>query len=217
MKNNTTELVFILDKSGSMCGMEGDTVGGFNSTIAKQRKLDGKVYVSTVLFSNDSKVLHDRVDIREITPMREEDFLVGGCTALLDAIGSNIDHIKMVHHYARPEDRPTKTLFVIMTDGLENASRHFSDAQIRSLIREQEQNAGWEFMFIGADIDVFASADDVGIKRSHSFEMSKSTDSFAGCLDAVGDVMNCVAERPDKLGSEDWDALQRIFSKKRRR
>ena len=214
--SNIMEVVFIIDRSGSMSGQESDIIGGFNAMLARQSKEDYQALITTVLFDTQVARIHDRVPLAQVPTLTEGDYQVGGCTALLDAIGSNIDHIKMVHHYARPEDRPAKTLFVIMTDGLENASRRFSGAQIRELIQQQE-NVGWEFMFIGADIDVFASADDVGIKRSHSFEMSKSTDSFAGYLDAVGDVMNCVAERPDKLGSEDWDALQRIFSKKRRR
>ena len=214
--SNIMEVVFIIDRSGSMSGQESDIIGGFNAMLARQSKEDYQALITTVLFDTQVARIHDRVPLAQVPTLTEGDYQVGGCTALLDAIGSNIDHIKMVHHYARPEDRPAKTLFVIMTDGLENASRRFSGAHIRELIQQQE-NVGWEFMFIGADIDVFASADDVGIKRSHSFEMSKSTDSFAGYLDAVGDVMNCVAERPDKLGSEDWDALQRIFSKKRRR
>ena len=138
MKNNITELVFILDKSGSMCGMESDTVGGFNSTVAKQKKLEGKVYVSTVLFSNESEVLHDRVDIQSIEPMRTEDFTAAGCTALLDAIGGAIHHIGNVHKYAREEDVPEHTIFVIMTDGMENASHLYSSDEVKAMVEKGE-------------------------------------------------------------------------------
>lgn len=214
--SNIMEVVFIIDRSGSMSGQESDIIGGFNAMLARQSKEDYQALITTVLFDNQMKRIHDRVPLAQVPTLTEADYQVGGCTALLDAIGSNIDHIKMVHHYARPEDRPAKTLFVIMTDGLENASHRFSGAQIRKLIQAQEKS-GWEFMFIGADIDVFASADDVGIKRSRAFEMSKATDRFDGCLDAVGDVMHRVASSPEPLTDEGWDELRRIFAKKRMR
>ena len=214
--SNIMEVVFIIDRSGSMSGQESDIIGGFNAMLARQSKEDYQALISTILFDNQMKRIHDRVPLAQAPTLTEADYQVGGCTALLDAIGSNIDHIKMVHHYARPEDRPAKTLFVIMTDGLENASHRFSGAQIRKLIQAQEKS-GWEFMFIGADIDVFASADDVGIKRSRAFEISKATDCFDGCLDAVGDVMHRVASSPEPLTDEGWDELRRIFAKKRMR
>ena len=214
--SNIMEVVFIIDRSGSMSGQESDIIGGFNAMLAHQSKEDYQALISTVLFDNHMKRIHDRVPLAQVPTLTAEDYQVRGCTALLDAIGSSIDHIKTVHHYARPEDRPAKTLFVIMTDGLENASRRYSGAQIRKRIREQEES-GWEFMFIGADIDVFASADDVGIRRSRSFGMSKETDSFVGCLDAVGDVMQCAATSPKPLQDQDWEALVKIFSKKSKR
>lgn len=126
MKKGLTELVFILDRSGSMAGLEGDTIGGFNAMIAKQQKAEGEAYVSTVLFDNESIVIHDRVDVQKITPMTEEQYSVRGCTALLDAIGQAIHHIGNVHKYAREEDRPEHTLFVITTDGMENASHRYT-------------------------------------------------------------------------------------------
>lgn len=135
MKNNTTELVFILDKSGSMAGFEADTIGGFNAMIEKQKKLDGKVYVSTVLFSNRSEVLHDRCDISEIRPMTEKDYQVGGGTALLDAIGGAIHHIGNIHKYTRPEDVPEHTMFIITTDGMENASHQYNSRKVKEMIR----------------------------------------------------------------------------------
>ena len=142
MKNNITELVFILDRSGSMSGFEDDTIGGFNSTIQAQKEQDGKVYVSTVLFNNYSTVIHDRMDIGQIEPMTRKAYRVGGCTALLDAIGGAIHHIGNVHKYARPEDVPARTLFVITTDGMENASRRFSAEAVRALSKKKESRLG---------------------------------------------------------------------------
>ena len=147
-----TELVFILDRSGSMSGLESDTIGGFNSMIEKQRKADGEALVSTVLFDNMSEVIHDRVDIRDIKPMTDRDYTVRGCTALLDAIGGAIHHIGNVHKYARPEDVPEHTLFIITTDGMENVSRFYSSDQVKQMIERQKTKYGWEFLFFGANI-----------------------------------------------------------------
>lgn len=170
VKKNTeiTELVFILDKSGSMSGMEQDTIGGFNSMIEKQKKIDGKVYVSTVLFSNVSKVLHDRVPLEEIQPLTEEDYRVYGSTALLDALGGAIRHIGNVHKYARKEDVPTRTLFVITTDGMENASRIFHIDQVKSMIRRQEEKYGWEFLFLASNIDAVKTAERIGVRKDRA-------------------------------------------------
>ena len=163
MKNNTTELVFILDRSGSMSGFEADTIGGFNSTIEKQREQEGKVYVSTVLFDNYSEVLHDRVDINEVKPMTRNDYRVRGCTALLDAIGGAIHHIGNVHKYARKEDVPEHTIFVITTDGMENASCEYDSERVKQMIRRQEERYGWEFLFVAANIDAVETAAQYGI------------------------------------------------------
>lgn len=214
---NLMEVVFIIDRSGSMSGQESDIIGGFNAMIAKQKKEDYRALVSTVLFNGRTSLIHDRTALESVPAMTEQDYCVYGNTALLDAIGENIQRIKMIHHYIREEDCPNKTLFVVMTDGMENASRRFSGAQIREMIQEQENTAGWEFMFIGADIDAFASADDVGIHRSHTARMSKSEDSFTGSFDAIGDIMYRVAESEDKLQTGDWDELVRIFDSKKRR
>ena len=166
--NGITELVFILDKSGSMSSMEKDTIGGFNSMIEKQKQEEGTVYVSTVLFSNTSKVIHDRVDIKEIEPMTEEDYQVNGCTALLDAIGGAIHHIGNVHKYARKEDVPEKTIFLITTDGMENASREYSSKRVKEMIRRQEEKYGWEFFFVAANIDAVETAEHIGIRRERA-------------------------------------------------
>lgn len=166
--NNLTELVFILDRSGSMAGLEADTIGGFNGMIEKQKKEDGEAFVSTVLFDNKSEVIHDRVKLSEIPPMTDNDYYVRGCTALLDAIGNAIKHISNIHKYARTEDVPEHTMFVITTDGLENASHKFSYNDIKTLIEEQKEKNGWEFLFIGANIDAVEVAEKVGISKERT-------------------------------------------------
>ncbi len=163
MKNNITELVFILDRSGSMAGLESDTIGGFNAMIEKQKKQEGECYVSTVLFDNVSEVLHDRVKLSEIKPMTDKDYTVRGCTALIDAIGGAIHHIGNVHKYARPEDVPEHTMFIITTDGIENASRRYTSEEVKAMIERQKEKYGWEFLFIGANIDAVETAAEYGI------------------------------------------------------
>lgn len=168
MKKNLTELVFILDRSGSMSGLEGDTIGGFNAMITKQKKTKGEAYVSTVLFDDERVVIHDRVDIQNIEPMTEEQYYVRGCTALLDAIGEAIHHIGNVHKYAREEDRPEHTLFVITTDGMENASRIYTAEQVKQKIEHQRVKYGWEFIFLGANIDAVETAKHIGIDKKRA-------------------------------------------------
>ena len=168
MKKNLTELVFILDRSGSMAGLEGDTVGGFNSMIKKQKKAPGEALVSTVLFNNEAEVIHDRVDIRKIALLTDREYYVRGYTALLDAVGNAIHHIGNVHKYAREEDRPEKTLFVITTDGMENASRKYSYEKVRSMIERQKEKYGWEFIFLGANIDAANEAARFGITEERT-------------------------------------------------
>ena len=163
IRNNVTELVFILDRSGSMSGLEADTIGGFNAMIEKQKKQKGECYVSTVLFDEVSEVLHDRVRLSEIKPMTDKDYTVRGCTALIDALGGAIHHIGNIHKYARPEDVPENTMFVITTDGMENASRKYSSEKVKAMIERQKQKYGWEFLFIGANIDAVETAARYGI------------------------------------------------------
>ena len=159
------ELVFILDKSGSMSGLESDTIGGFNSMIERQKKESGEAYVSTILFNDESKVIHDRVPIKDVPKMVTEEYYVGGCTALLDAVGGAIRHIGNIHKYAREEDVPEKTLFVITTDGMENASRRYSYKEVKRLITNQREKYGWEFIFLGANIDAEEEGEKFGIDR----------------------------------------------------
>ncbi|MBQ6884844.1 MAG: VWA domain-containing protein [Clostridia bacterium] len=162
MKNNITELVFILDRSGSMAGLESDTIGGFNSMIEKQKKQDGGCYVSTILFNGESEVVHDREKLGEIHPMTERDYVVGGCTALIDAIGGAIHHIGKLHKYFG-ESAPEHTMFVITTDGQENASHRYTSKQVKKMIERQKEKYGWEFLFIGANIDAVETASRYGI------------------------------------------------------
>ena len=168
MKKNLTEMVFILDKSGSMSGLEADTIGGFNGMIEKQKKEEGEALVSTVLFSDESMVLHDRVDLRKIEPMTGRQYYVGGCTALIDAIGGAIHHIGNVHKYAREEDRPEHTIFIITTDGMENASRHYSSDRVKAMVQRQKEKYGWEFLFLGANIDAVETAAHFGIDEDRA-------------------------------------------------
>ena len=153
MKKNLTEIVFILDRSGSMAGLEADTIGGFNAMIAKQRQEPGEALISTILFDDRSEVLHDRTPVSRVRPMTARDYTVRGSTALLDAIGGAIHHIGNVHKYARDEDRPEHTLFVITTDGMENASHRYDSETVKRMIRRQQKQYGWEFLFLGANID----------------------------------------------------------------
>ena len=163
MRKNLTEIVFILDRSGSMSGLEADTIGGFNSMIEKQKKENGEALISTVLFDNVSEVIHDRVPVQKVESMTDSDYSVRGCTALLDAIGGAIHHIGNVHKYARIEDVPEHTLFVITTDGMENASRRYDSEKVKKMIERQKEKYGWEFLFLGANIDAVETAKHFGI------------------------------------------------------
>ena len=165
MKKGLTELVFILDKSGSMADLTDDTIGGFNSMIAKQKEEDGECLVTTVLFANEAATVHDRVPLAKIEPMTRRDYCAAGCTALFDAVGSTVRHIETIHRYAREEDRPERTLFVITTDGMENASRQFSGAEVKSLVEKAKSEQGFEFLFLAANIDAAAGAQTIGIAQ----------------------------------------------------
>ena len=168
MKKGLTEIVFILDRSGSMSGLEKDTIGGFNTTIEKQKQEEGEAIVSTVLFDNDMEVLHDRVSLEKVAPLTDKEYYARGCTALLDAIGGAIHHIGNVHKYAREEDRPEKTIFVITTDGYENASRKYSSDRVKQMVERQKQKYGWEFIFLGANIDAVETARNFGIDEERA-------------------------------------------------
>lgn len=180
MKNNITELVFILDKSGSMAGLESDTIGGFNSMIEKQKKEDMPCYVSTILFNGESEVIHDREKLGEIQPMTDRDYVVGGCTALIDAIGGAIHYIGKLHKYFG-ESAPEHTMFVITTDGQENASHNYTSEQVKKMIERQKEKYGWEFLFIGANIDAIETAARYGIDKDRAVNYN---------CDSVGTQLN---------------------------
>ena len=202
MKKNLTEIVFILDRSGSMAGLEQDTIGGFNAMIEKQKKEPGEAYVSTVLFDNVSEVIHDRVDIQKIAPMTDRDYYVRGCTALLDAVGKAIHHIGNIHKYAREEDRPEKTLFIITTDGMENASRQYTYDRLKAMIERQKERYGWEFIFLGANIDSAKEAARFGIDQDCVADYHADSTGTAVIYEAMSEVVcNVRANRPM---SKEW-------------
>ena len=197
MKKNLTEIAFILDRSGSMAGLEGDTIGGFNAMIEKQKREDGEAIISTVLFDSESVVIHDRLSLDRVPKLTEKEYYVRGCTALLDAVGSAIHHIGNVHKYAREEDRPEKTLFVITTDGLENASRRYNYAKVKQMIERQKERCGWEFLFLGANIDAAAEAARFGIAADRAANYHADSKGTAVIYDAVCEaVCNVRASRP---------------------
>ena len=200
MKKNLTELVMILDRSGSMSGLEDDTIGGYNSMLKKQRETEGEVLVSTVLFDDYSEVLHDRVPLDKVPAMTEKDYYVRGSTALLDAVGGAIHHIGNVHKYAREEDRPEKTIFVITTDGMENASHEYSYDRVKEMVERQKEKYGCEFLFLGANIDAIATAGRFGISadRAANYHSDRKGTklNYEVLADAVSD-MRCCASRID--------------------
>ena len=187
-----TELVFIIDRSGSMCGLERDTIGGFNAMIEKQKREEGEALVSTVLFDTEISVIHDRVPIAKVPKLTEREYYTRGCTALLDAIGGAIHHIGNVHKYARKEDVPEKTLFVITTDGYENASRRYSYEKVRSMIEREKSRYGWEFIFLGANIDAAAEAKRFGISADRAVNYKCDTVGTALNYEVISDAVRSV-------------------------
>ena len=202
MRKNLTEIVFILDRSGSMSGLESDTIGGFNSMIEQQKKEAGEAFISTVLFDNVSEVLYDRINVKDIHPMTDKDYTVRGCTALLDAIGGAIHHISNVHKYARAEDIPERTLFVITTDGMENASHLYSSQKVKQMIERQKEKYGWEFLFLGANIDAVETASQFGIGADRAVNYKCDGEGTALNYEVVNEAI-CSVRRMEVL-SEDW-------------
>ena len=202
MKKELTEIVFILDRSGSMAGLEDDTIGGFNAMIEKQKQKQGDAYVSTILFDNDCEVVHDRVDIQKVSLMTRKEYFVRGCTALLDAVGKAIHHIGNVHKYAREEDRPEKTLFIITTDGMENASREYSYDRVRSMIEHEKEKYGWEFLFLGANIDATREAARFGISEDRAANYHADREGTAVVYEAMSEAVCSV--RACRPMSSDW-------------
>lgn len=208
MKKNLTEMVFILDKSGSMAGLEADTIGGFNGMIERQKKAEGEALVSTVLFSDGSTVIHDRVDLRKIEPMTDRQYFVGGCTALIDAIGGAIHHIGNVHKYAREEDRPERTVFVITTDGMENASRLYTGDEVKAMVRRQKEKYGWEFLFLGANIDAVKTAACYGIGADRAVTYRNDSRGQKLNYDVVGKAVLHMRTCAEPMGASWKDEIE---------
>ncbi|MBR4278823.1 MAG: VWA domain-containing protein [Clostridia bacterium] len=214
MKNNLTELVFILDRSGSMSGLESDTIGGFNSMIEKQKKQEGDCVVSTILFDNESEVLHDRIKVCDVPRMTDSDYTVRGCTALIDAIGGAVKHISNVHKYARAEDVPEHTMFIITTDGMENASRFYDANKVKEMI-ERQKAKGWEFLFLGANIDAVETASRFGIGEDRAVNYHSDKRGTKLNYEAMGDAICCMREsRP--LGNEWKKRIDKDFKARKR-
>ena len=223
MKKGLTELVMILDRSGSMSGLEADTIGGFNGMIEKQKKEDGEAYVSVILFDDQSEVIYDRVDIGKVEPMTDRQYYVRGCTALLDAVGDAIHHIGNIHKYAREEDVPEKTIFIITTDGMENASRRYNYNKVRRMIERQKEKYNWEFIFLGANIDAAAEAAKMGIRASraarYECDSAGTALNYSVVGDAVAKLRKCATMEMSAVFEEE-DALAPIrenYRKKNRR
>ena len=213
MNKNLTEIVFILDRSGSMAGLEGDTIGGFNSMIEKQKRESGEALISTVLFDNETEVIHDRVDIKKIALLTDRDYYVRGCTALLDAVGGAIHHIGNVHKYAREEDRPEKTLFIITTDGMENASRKYTYDRLKMMIERHKEKYGWEFVFLGANIDAAKEAARFGISEDRAANYHADSAGTAVIYEAMSEAVCSV--RACRPMSADWKKNVDVDYKKR--
>ena len=196
MKNKSTELVFIIDKSGSMSGLEKDTIGGFNSMIEQQKMGEGECFVTTVLFNGEYFLLHDRIPVENVPRMTERDYTVYGCTALYDAVGSTVEHIEKIHKYIRCEDIPSKIMFVITTDGMENASKRFGGASVKSLI-EKKKKEDWEFVFIGANIDAFEVAEDIGIGKNRAANYVASKEGTSFMYSTISDALSDMRENDE--------------------
>ena len=215
MKKGLTEIVFILDRSGSMAGLEQDTIGGFNAMIAKQRKEPGEAYISTVLFDNHTDVIHDRQKLDCISALTEKEYYVRGCTALLDAVGEAIHHIGNVHKYAREEDRPEKTIFIITTDGMENASRQYSYEKVKSMIQKQKEQFGWEFLFLGANIDAAREAARFGISPDRAANYHADPIGTNVVYESVSDSL-CDFRASMPMGTGWKQKIDADFKKRRR-
>ena len=221
MKKGLTEIVFILDRSGSMSGLEADTIGGFNSLLKKQRKEDGEALVSTVLFDDTSEVVHDRVPMEKVADLTEDVYFVRGCTALLDAVGGAIHHIGNIHKYARDEDRPEKTLFIITTDGMENASHRYTFAKVKSMVERQKNKYGWEFLFLGANIDAIEAAGNIGIRPDRAVTYQSDEEgtalNYEVMEEAIHHVRCCSAPLPTGWKDRIDEDMRRRGGRKQRR
>ncbi|HZJ57131.1 MAG TPA: vWA domain-containing protein [Clostridia bacterium] len=210
MKSELTELVLILDKSGSMSGLESDTIGGYNSMLQKQREVEGECRITTVLFDNNYELLHDRIDIRAVSPITEKEYFVGGTTALLDAIGRTVHKIISVQKSTAKEYQAEKVIFVIITDGMENASREYSAGKVKALIERQEEKYGWEFIFLGANIDAVETAGHFGIRANRAQNFHADSAGVGLTFSVMSDVV--ANYRESNSVSEDWkDEIEKDY------
>ena len=201
MRKGLTEVVFILDRSGSMAGLEADTIGGFNSMIEKQKKEEGEAYISTVIFDDRSEVIYDRVPIAKVEPMNDKQYYVRGCTALLDAIGGAVHHISNVHKYANEADVPEKTLFIITTDGMENSSRIYSYEKVKQMVEKKKDEHGWEFVFLGANMDAIEVAGRFGIGADRAFGYKCDSAGTRLNFQVFSETMSAVRQAPDPMAA----------------
>lgn len=215
MKKGLTEMVFILDRSGSMAGLEAETIGGFNGLIEKQKRLEGEAVVSTLLFDTEFEVLHDRVPLADVKPITDKEYYVRGMTALLDAIGRSVAKIGTVQKYAREEDRAEKVVFVIITDGAENASRQYTHADVKAMIRRQTDRFGWEFLFLGANIDAAAAAESVGIRANHAARYHADRQGTDLNFKVVGEAM-CTLRSAQPLDDAWKDEIDKDFEARKK-
>lgn len=221
MKKGLTEIVFILDRSGSMRGLELDTIGGYNSLMDKQKREEGEAIISTVLFDDQTEVIHDRVALNSVNPMTEKEYYVRGCTALLDAVGGAIHHIGNVHKYAKREDVPEKTLFIITTDGMENASRRYSYEKVKHMIERQKEKFGWEFLFLGANIDAVEEAGRFGIQPERAVNYHCDSEgtavNYKALSKAVSRVRLCSVTEMDAALGADWkEEIEADYQKRKK-
>lgn len=217
MRKGLTELVFILDRSGSMCGLESDTIGGFNALIEKQKKEAGQALVTTVLFDDECEVIHDRVSLDSISKLTEEQYYVRGCTALLDAVGGAVKHISTIHKYARKEDRPEKTLFIITTDGMENASRRYSYEKVKKMVEHHKKKYGWEFLFLGANIDAIETAARFGIGADRAANYHADEEGTALNYEVVSDVICQVRSCSTPVGAGWKQRIDRDYAQRQKK
>lgn len=202
MKKDLTELVFILDRSGSMSGLESDTIGGYNAMLEKQKKEPGEAVITTVLFDDEYELLHDRINLRGIAPMTDKEYYVRGSTALLDAVGKTINKIGNAQKHTAEDERAEHVLFVITTDGMENASREFNYEKVRRMIEHQKNKYGWEFLFLGANIDAVAAAESFGINRDRATNYNADSEGTLLNYEVISETVSCMrASRPI---SDNW-------------
>ena len=216
MKKNLTELVMILDRSGSMGGLESDTIGGYNAMLEKQKKAEGEVLVSTILFDDVSDVIHDRVPISKVKPITGKEYYVRGCTALLDAVGGAISHVKTIHKYAREEDVPEKTIFVITTDGMENASRQYDFSTVKRMVEQEKESHGWEFFFLGANMDAIEVAGSFGITADRAVSYHSDHIGTALNYDVIGDAVIETRKCSAPIGSGWKKRIEKDFKKRKK-